>query len=324
MKIKGDIVLLVLFVLIFILLSIVSSGRFLSFDSLQIMAFQIPELGIITFGMMVVILLGGINLSITAISAFSGVIIALFLSNYNVSITNVNMFLMMFGVIGIALICALISGFLNGFIVAYIGVTPILATLGAKILFEGICLKITKGGSISGYPKQFYFFGSGTIFNIPIPLLIFTLVIIITYFLLDRTPWGAKVYSIGSNPIAAKFSGINVKVVTLQVYIYSSFMAAIASIIMISRYNSAKASLGQSYLLESIAAAVLGGTRITGGEGSVFGTLIAIGIIQIISSGLNMLNFNRFITNAIMGSILILVLSIDYLWEKQRSRVFLK
>lgn len=324
MKIKGDIVLLTLFIVIFALLSIISSGRFLSFDNLQTMAFQIPELGIITFGMMIVILLGGINLSITAVSAFSGVIAALFLANYNVSATNVNVFLMMLGVIGIALICALLSGFLNGFIVAYIGVTPILATLGAKILFEGICIKITKGGSISGYPKQFYFLGSGTIFNIPIPLIIFILVIICTYFLLDRTPWGVKVYSIGSNPIAAKFSGINVKIISLQVYIYSSLMAAVASIIMISRYNSAKASLGQSYLLESIAAAVLGGTRITGGEGSVFGTLIAIGIIQIISSGLNMLNFNRFITNAIMGSILILVLSIDYLLTKQRKRILIK
>jgi len=323
-KIKSDIVLLLLFILIFTLLSIISSGRFLSFDNLQTMAFQIPELGIITFGMMVVILLGGINLSITAISAFSGVITALFLANYNVSTTNINILLMILGVVGIASICALFSGFLTGFIVAYIGVTPILATLGAKIFFEGICLKITKGGSISGYPKQFYFFGSGTIFNIPIPLVIFILVIIINYILLDRTPWGAKVYSIGSNPVVAKFSGINVKIISLQVYIYSSLMAAVASIIMISRYNSAKASLGQSYLLESIAATVLGGTRITGGKGSVFGTLIAIGIIQIISSGLNILNFNRFITNAIMGSILILVLSFDYLLDKWTSRVFIK
>jgi ribose/xylose/arabinose/galactoside ABC-type transport system permease subunit len=125
---------------------------------------------------------------------------------------------------------------------------------------------------------------------------------------------------IGSNPVAAKFSGINVKKILLQVYIYSSLMAAIASIIMISRYNSAKVTLGSSYLLESVAAAVLGGTSIAGGKGSVFGTVIAIGIIQIISSGLNILNLNRFITDAIMGALLIVVLTINYISDKLKTK----
>ena len=320
MKTKSEIVLLILFISIFMILSVVSQGRFLSFDNLQIMAFQLPELGMITLGMMVVILLAGINLSITATSALSGVITALFLTN----IETGNICLLICGAIAVATMFGLLSGLLNGYIIAYIGVTPILATLGAKILFEGISLYLTKGGSISGYPKQFFIFGNGTIFQIPIPLIIFIVFLVITYFLLDRTPWGAKVYSIGSNPIAAKFSGIHVKRISLQVYIYSSLLASIASIIMISRYNSAKAALGQSYLLESIAAAVLGGTKITGGEGSVLGTLLAISIIQIISSGFNMLNVNRFITNAIMGLLLIFVLSVDYLWGMYGQRSSIK
>lgn len=319
-KNKSEIVLLILFVTIFIILSVVSQGRFLSFGNLQIMAFQLPELGIITLGMMVVILLAGINLSITASSALSGVITALFLTN----IETGNIYFIIIGAIALAMLFGLLSGLLNGYLIAYIGVTPILVTLGAKIFFEGISLYLTKGGSISGYPKQFFVFGNGTIFQIPIPLIIFIIILLITYFLLDRTPWGAKVYSIGCNPIAAKFSGINVKIISLHVYIYSSLLASIASIIMISRYNSAKAALGQSYLLESIAAAVLGGTKITGGEGSVLGTMLAISIIQIISSGFNMLNVNRFLTNAFMGLLLIFVLSVDYLWVMYGQRLNIK
>lgn len=319
MKYKNDFILLVLFIVVFTILSVLSPDRFLSYNNLQTMAYQMPEFGILTLGMMIAILTGGINLSITAVSALSGIMTALFLVNCNAA-ADTNVFFIVAGALGIALICAVITGFINGFIIAFIGVTPILATLGAKIFFEGICLKITKGGSISGYPEQFYFLGSGTIFNIPVSIIIFISIIILTYFLLDRTPWGTRVYMIGSNPVAAKFSGINVKKILLQVYIYSSLMAAIASIIMISRYNSAKVTLGSSYLLESVAAAVLGGTSIVGGKGSVFGTVIAIGIIQIISSGLNILNLNRFITDAIMGALLIVVLTINYISDKLKTK----
>jgi simple sugar transport system permease protein len=142
MKHKNDFILIVLFIVVFTILSVLSPDRFLSFDNLQTMAFQMPEFGILTLGMMIVILTGGINLSITAVSALSGIMTALFLVNCNAA-ANTNVFFIVAGALGIALICAIITGFINGFIIAFIGVTPILATLGAKIFFEGICLKIT-------------------------------------------------------------------------------------------------------------------------------------------------------------------------------------
>ncbi|NLY89649.1 MAG: ABC transporter permease [Firmicutes bacterium] len=301
--------LFIVFIAIFILLSLLSPSRFLSLNNLQTMLAQVPEFGIITLGMMIVILTGGINLSITSASAFSGIMAASFLVKYGHS--DFNIFLIILATVIIAILAAIFTGVLNGTIIAYIGVTPIIVTLGTKILLEGICIRFTKGGGISNYPEEFFYLGSGTIFGIPVPFVIFALIVIFLYILLEKTSWGTKVYFIGSNETAANFSGINVRKIKMQVYIISSILSAAAAIIMMSRYNSVKANLGSSYLLQSIAASVLGGTNIAGGKGSVFGTVIAIGIIQIISSGLNILNVNRFITDSIMGLILIVVLLIN-------------
>lgn len=124
---------------------------------------------------------------------------------------------------------------------------------------------------------------------------------------------------VGSNPTAAVFSGINVKRVLLQVYIYSSVLAGLAAVIMLSRYNSAKVDLGSSYLLQSVAAVVLGGTSMAGGHGTVLGTVIAVAILQVVSSGLNILGVNRFIIEVIMGAILIAVLTVNIISARREA-----
>ncbi|MTI59040.1 MAG: ABC transporter permease [Firmicutes bacterium] len=308
---KNNKQLFIIFILLFILLSLISPDRFLTIRNMKTMAFQLPEFALITLGMMIVILTGGINLSITFASALSGIMAAYVLVNYDFNVWIVILFAFL-----LAFLVALLTGLLNGLIVAYIGVTPILVTLGTGTLFEGISLKFTRGGTISGFSEQFSWIGNGTFLGFPIPILIFLVVAIFTFLLLERTPWGKKVYMLGSNSTAANFSGINVKKILLQVYIYSSLMAGIASIIMISRYNTAKVDLGSSYLLQSVSATVLGGTSISGGTGTVSGTIIALLILQMISSGLNVLGVNRFFIDIIMGAILILVLTIDYFSNK--------
>jgi len=275
---------------------------------MKTMAYQLPEFGLITLGMMIVILTGGINLSITFASALSGIMAAYALVNF-----DFNAWLVILAAILIASLVSLLTGVLNGIIVAYIGVTPILVTLGTGTLFEGISLRFTKGGTISGFSEQFSWIGSGTILGFPIPILVFIIAAVATYFLLERSPWGKRVFMVGSNPEAANFSGINVKMILMQVYIYSSLMAGLAAILMVSRYNTAKVDLGSSYLLQSVSATVLGGTSISGGTGSVTGTIVSLLILQIISSGLNVLGVNRFFIDIIMGAILILVLTIDFL-----------
>lgn len=310
-KRSKELILVGVFIVLFVLMSVLSPERFLSADNLQSMAFQLPEFGILSLAMMVVIVTGGINLSVTSTTALSSILSAFVLSQLNAQ--GVNVFVTIFFAIIVAVLTSLACGLINGLVVAYIGVSPILVTLGTMTLFEGISLNFTKGGAISGFPEQYYWFGNSTILFIPVPLVIFIAVIIATLILLEYTPWGVSLYMLGCNPVATMYSGINIKRILIKVYLYSAFLGSIAAVIMTSRYNSAKVDYGSSYLLQSVAAAVLGGTDVSGGYGKVMGTVLAATILQVVSSGLNILGVNRYIVDIIMGSILIIVLSINFI-----------
>lgn len=316
-KRSKELTLFIIFVCIFIILSILSPDRFLSIDNFQSMASQLPEFGIIAIGMMVVILTGGIDLSITSIAALSGITGAYFMTkSLELGISEPVSILV--GVISI-FVMAVICGLINGGIVAYIGVAPMLVTLGTMAVFEGISLNVTKGGAISGFPDAYSWFGNGSLMGIPVPMLLFIVVAIIGAIILERTPWGVSIYMLGNNPLATMYSGINIKKVQLRVYIFSALMAGISALIMTSRYNSAKVDYGSSYLLQSVAAVVLGGTDIAGGYGKVIGTVIAVAIIQCISSGFNLLGINRYLTDITMGVILLLVLAINFFSQRRHS-----
>lgn len=291
---------------LFVLMSISVPG-FLSSNNLTNMMFQLPEFGLFALAMMVVIVTGGIDLSITYTAALAGVAIAILSSN------GYPMIIAILGGIAVGLLC----GFMNGLIIAKIGVSPILVTLGTMVLFEGLILSITKGNSISGFSPEYTLIGNGYYLGlIPLSIIIFLFVAILTSVLLNKTVWGRSVYMVGSNPVASLFSGVNNSKVLMKVYLYSALLAAIASIIMTSRYNTVKVDLGSSYLLQSVAAAVLGGTEIQGGYGKVIGTLYAVMIFQMISSGLNLMGVPRPIVTVIMGVILIAVLIINFIKVK--------
>lgn len=319
-------ILLIIFVLAFGLFGILSPDRFLSLNNLRTMLVQLPEFAILALGMMIVILTGGINLSIAATSALCGIMGALFLTAFPTDAGG--MVWIILGTILVGILAAVLTGLFNGVLVAFVGVTPILVTIGARAVFKGIGLVLTRGGSVSNLPEEFYVIGSASILGVPLPFFILAVVAFMTYMLLHHTPWGSHVFMVGSNEVAANFSGVPVRRVLLQVYIYSSLLAGIAALIMISRYNSAKVTLGTSYLLKTVAASVLGGTSIYGGKGSVLGVLLAAAILQVISSGLNILGVNRFLIEVSMGAILILALTADFLsstgqFEKVR-RLFLR
>lgn len=302
--------LFLIFVGMFVLMSILSPKTFLTWRNLQSMACQLPEFGIFAIAMMVVIVSGGMNLSITYSAALSSIVGGLVLSKMTTA--GVAPWITILAGIVMFFVISFACGALNGFIVADIGITPMLATLGTSTLFEGICLNITKGGAISGFPDAFLWFGNATILGIPFPIIVFVIVAITSYYLMERSSFGFKTYMVGCNPTVTSYSGVNVKRILHQIYIFSALLCAISGILMASRYNSAKESYGSSYMLQSISAAVLGGTDIAGGYGKIIGTVWAVMIIQVISSGLNILGVNRFIINVVMGGILILVLAIDF------------
>lgn len=316
-KYSGEFSLVITFFVVFVLMAFLNPSKFLTYYNFQTMAYQMPEFGLMSLAMMIAILTGGINLSITATASLSSIIASFILSS---QFTQSNpIFGIVLGIITI-LIFSIILGVFNGIFISYVGVAPILVTLGTKTLYEGIGLNFTKGGSISGFPNQYMQIGNSSLFGIPVSLIIYILIIVVCYFLFERSAWGTKVYMIGSNEIASKFSGIDTKRILMGVYIYSSLLTGIAAIFITSRYNSAKTDYGSSYLMQAVTAVVLGGTSISGGTGKVIGVVIAVCIIQVISSGLNIMQVNRYIINIITGGILILVLALKYIFHTVENK----
>ena len=310
--------LFIVFLVTFAIMSLLSPKMFLSAINMQSMAFQMAEFGILAFAMMVVVLTGGINLSLTYNASLSGVVMALVLRAMHTNGNNPTVSILVS--IVAALLVALACGVINGILVAYIKVTPILATLGTMMLFKGIGQNLTQGYSITGFPEEFSVFGNGTVSGIPVSFLIFLVVVLICWLLLEKTPWGIEVHMVGNNAVAVEYSGVDVKRVLFRVYLTSALLCFCATLIMTSRYNSMKPEYGYSYMLQSVLAVVLGGTSINGGYGKVVGTLLSITILQILSSGLNIFGVNKFFIDVIMGAMLIFVLALNFILLKKGKR----
>ncbi len=303
----------------FILMTALNPHEFLRIGNLQGMAFQLPELGVLSLAMMVVMLTGGINLSVIATANIAGIACAMILTSTPSGVDPSGG--LVAAALSAGLLVSVIIGFFNGFLIAYIGITPILATLGTMILFNGISIVVTKGYVISGFPDTVRFIGNGSLLGIPFPLVIFALLASAMAVFLNRTSTGFNIYMYGSNESATCFSGGNNSRIILRTYIISGLLSGFAALIMISRFNSAKAGYGSSYLLVTILAAVLGGVNSEGGFGRVSGLVFALVTLQIISSGLNLLRVSSFMTIAIWGFVMILVMVVNYYTERRRERL---
>jgi simple sugar transport system permease protein len=178
----------------------------------------------------------------------------------------------------------------------------------------------TKGYVISGLPEAVRFIGNGTLAGVPFATVLFLLAAVLLGTLLNRTPLGFHIYMIGSNPTASYFSGVNNRAVLLRTYLISGLYAGLAALIMISRFNSAKSGYGASYLLVTVLASVLGGVSAAGGFGRVSGLIIALIVLQIVSSGFNLLRVSAFLTIAFWGLIIILVMATNCLAMRRRER----
>lgn len=316
-KYQSELVLFIIFAITFMVIGFIIPDKFFTLRNITSMAFQMPELGLLSLAMMAVVLTGGINLSIATTASLTSILAAFVLSS---SFATNNPLLGIIIAFVVIVVTSLIMGAINGVFVSYVGVAAMLVTLGTMTLFEGIGLNLTKGGAISGFPSMFMMIGNKSFLGVPIPIIIYIVVVIVSYLLLEKTVWGVNVHMVGSNPTATEFSGINVRWTIFKVYLYSALMSGLAGMIMISRYNSAKTDYGSSYVMQAITAVVLGGTSIYGGHGTVLGTVIAVAIIQVVSTGLNIIGINRNIVDITIGAILILVLSIRYLTKVLSDR----
>lgn len=307
---------------VFFLMGLLNGSYFFQVDNFRSMAFQLPELGILSLAMMITMLTGGINLSIIASANLTGIVVAMILTRLVTPTTPDSVsFLVVLMAIVVGLSISALIGLLNGLLIARVEVSPILATLGTMILLNGLSIVLTRGYVISGFPPALLFIGNGMVFGVPMPMIIFLLCAGIMALILNHTPLGVSIYMIGSNPIACLFSGVNNRQVLMRTYLISGLYTGVAALIMIARFNSAKSDYGASYLLMTVLASVLGGTSAAGGFGKVSGLVMALAILQVVSSGLNLLGISAFMTIALWGAILILVMVIGHFslrWQERR------
>ena len=314
--------LLILLVSLGLVFSQLIGPKIYSTASLQSMAFQLPELGLLSLAMMIPLLTGGLDLSIIATSNICALAMAAILTTFLPGHTGFAwVALQIVAVLAGALIAALIGAF-NGYLIAYMRVPPILATLGSMTTIKGIAVGLTHGGVISGLPSSIIYLGHGTLFGIPVAVLIFIAVAIPVGILVAKTPFGLSVAMIGSNEKATRFSGINTQRVILKTYVLSSMLAACAGLVMMARFDSANAAYGESYLLVTILAAVLGGVSPLGGFGRVSGLVLSLMVLQLISTAANMLDLSQFLTLSIWGAILLAVSGFGLVktWYAQKIR----
>ena len=305
---KNNLWLIIIVIAVFAIVSIAEPSKFLKSNNFQSMAYQFPEFGIMALGMMICMIAGGIDLSVVGISNLSGIIAALIITSTNDPSA---------GTIILAILAALLvgagCGLFNGFLIGYLRIPAMLVTLCGLEVYSGLGLAITKGPAVTGIPESFQQIGNGLIGNtVPISLIVFIGLVAALWYILKYTQYGQQLYMMGANPTASKYAGINNLSVTVKTHIISGVLAAISGIIICSHYGSAKSDYGSSYTLLTLLIVILGGINPNGGKGKIAGVVLAILILQIISSAFSILRFNSFIKTFVFGLILIVVMIVQY------------
>ena len=312
----------ILIVVAGIVFSALAPNRFLSGDTVRAMAFQMPELGILSLAMMVPLMSGGLNLAIIATANLSALVMAGVLTHLiQASSPSIAVVAAILVALLAGMLTALAIGFLTGIIVAFLGVHPILVTLGTMTLVKGISVLSTSGTVIGGFPPAILFLGNGTLFGIPVSLIVFMICAGIVAMILTHAPFGVSVRLIGSNERATRYSGVATEWVLVGVYVLSSLLCWVAALVMMARFNSASAGYAESYLLITILAAVLGGIDPFGGFGRVLGLLLSLVLLQVISTGFNLLGFSPYLTAAIWGATMILAILIALVRDQWLTRI---
>lgn len=292
----------------FLLLCIIMgtmSPNFISGSNVLTILRQVSYYGMLSLGVMYVILTGGIDLSVGSIMCLAGLVSA----HYSLAATDYQLPLGVAVLIGLAL--ASLCGFINGVLVAKVRLAPFIVTLATSTIIRGICLIYSDGRPITGYTDAYKMIGQTSQGIIPMPVLIFAVLFIITLIVLGFTLFGRYLYAVGGNEECAVACGINVTRVKTLAYTICGLLAGFAGIVLCSRLNAASPNTGEGYELNSIAAVVMGGVSLSGGRGNVFGVLVGVLIIGVITNGLDILNVSSYYQDVIKGLIILLAVFLD-------------
>lgn len=291
------------FALICILFSIMNP-LFLAPGNIINIIRQVSFNAILAMGMLMVIITGGIDLSVGSVVALAAVVTASFVK----ADSHILPVALAVAVgIGIGAVC----GFFNGLLVTKGKLAPFIATMVTMTMARGAAQLFTKGRPVTGLLPQFDFLGAGFIFGIPVPIYILVVVVLITHFILTYTRTGRYIYAVGGNEQSALASGLKVHRMKLIVYTFSGMTAALVGIILTARLNSASPVLGEGYEQDAIASVVIGGASMNGGKGKVIGTVVGALIIGTISNGLDILNVSSYWQQIIKGIIILVAVLLD-------------
>jgi ribose transport system permease protein len=274
--------------------------RFLRIDNLQILSRQIALLAILSVAETLVIVTAGIDLSVGSVVALCGIICAWLIVHGLEVLASILATLAISTVIGIY----------HGVLITKLGIPPFIVTLGTLIMGRSAAGVITKGWPID-LPQNFSFLGQGQWFGVPIPLIALIIIAIFTSVLLDLTAFGRRLYAIGGNLKAARLSGVKIDRDRILAYALCSLLAGFVGIIIASRLNQGQVNVGETYELFAIAGSVIGGTSLFGGEGSILGAIIGVGILGILDNALVFLEVSPYWKGLVIGSVLILVVTFD-------------
>lgn len=294
------------------------SKNFLTGGNIQNIMRQMAIQGVLGVAEVIVILTAGIDLSVGSLVAFVNILMSQLLIG---KVAGVAVPVLPIPVI--ILIClafSALTGLLNGVMVFDFGLPPFIATLGMMTILRGILLLMSGGSNVFGLPRSIANFGGGTLFGIPFLFWLLIVVALAIELLLRRTSFGRYVYALGSNPEAARLSGVNTRLVTYGVFTLASFLVGIAGIMETARLWMGVPSTGTGYELDAIAAAVLGGTSLMGAEGIPAGAFVGALIMTTIYNGAILLKVNPFWTRIVVGIILVITVAVDQMQKRRTGK----
>ena len=297
--------------------------RFISPLNLFNVMRQISITGLLAIGMTFVILTAGIDLSVGSLLAFAGLVGAAvakggFADRFAVGggVEAGNPFWL---ALLAAIAVGIVGGLIQGTAIARLKVPPFVVTLGGLTAFRGAALLFSGGGPISGFDSDYTLWGQGKIWLVPVPAILFVGSAVLAHLILRETRFGRHVYAVGDNPVAAELCGVNVRRITISVYVISGFLAGLAGFVLSARLSSAEAVAGLGFELTVIASVVIGGTSLFGGVGSILGTVFGAMLIGVLTNGLVLLNVSSFIQQILIGFIIVLAVAFDQYAQDRRG-----
>ena len=299
-----------------VFMAITRFDKFYTLINFQTMASQFPEFGLMSLGIMVCMITGGIDLSTVGVANLVSICTATLMKAVATEENEIAVYVIPLCFV-IAILMGAAAGAFNGFLVSRVRIPPILATLGTSELFTGIGIVITDGKAVSKLPRMYSSAINSKIFGlIPTQLVFFAVMALVIWFLLMRTTYGTKIYMIGTSSKAAVFSGIRTNLLLVKTYMISGICAALGGMVMLANYNSARADYGTVYTLQCVLIVVLGGVNPNGGSGKVSGVVLAICLLQMLQTGINRFpQISSYYISLIWGGVLILVMVLNYFTE---------